>query len=313
MVNESIPFAFSLWVISLHIISFFPPPDPSTLPSQQGVNSWTQTINLRSFLLWMTRTGGTYAPTHKDRLEQGLGTLYTAAALIGKIDRNRPPNEWAWEWILIAFRASVGDWIRLIMWLPPERAQLGDGRGVVAVIRGDNCSECAGKAKLIEQWVLQALRELPSLRVQLVSNEFWSQFTQQGFMEIIMLTFTRPGAQGINTIITTLQSNATIRNSQTPIMALSFDANGNVQFQCISIGCENLQRDHPDLIERIKQAFGRAMTLAMLAYPGLSPHIAWHLAFGICGGDPDCILWLAEELEKELCSGNLANCERPTP
>lgn len=217
MVNESVPFALSLYFISLHIISFFPPPDPSTLPGQQGVNSWTQFLDLRSFLLWMTGTGGTYAPTRKDRLEQGLGTLYTATALL------------CGHWVLVAFRAN-NDWQGLIMWLSPEQAQLGDGRGVVAVIRGDNCSQCASKARIIEQWVLQALRELPSLRFQLVNNEFWSQFTKNGFMELIMLTFTKPGAQGINTIITALKDNPTIRNSETPIMVLSLDENGNVQF-----------------------------------------------------------------------------------
>nr|BAL58171.1 hypothetical protein HGMM_F54G04C12 [uncultured Acetothermia bacterium] len=300
MVNESVPFALSVYIISLHIIAFFPSPDPSTLPGlQPAVNSWNQFLNLRSFLLWMTGTGGYYAPTRKDRLEQGLGTLYTAAALLHD------------HWVLVAFRFSVNDWTGLIMWLSPEQAQLGDGRGVIAVIRGDNCSECASKAQIIKEWVLQALRELSSLRVQLVSNEFWAQFTQNGFMELIILTFTKPGAKGINTIITTLKNDSTIRNSETPIMVISIDGNGNVQFECISIGCEKLQQEHPELIEKIKQAFARALALAMAAYPGLSPEIAWWLAYGICGGDPDCILWLADQIARELeGGGGGANCQK---
>lgn len=108
MVNESVPFALSLYFISLHIISFFPPPNPSTSPSQQGVNSWNQFIDLRSFLIWMTGEGGTYAPTRKDRMEQGLVTLYTAAAFIGS-DKSTGD-----KWVLVAFRAS-GDWRGLIL------------------------------------------------------------------------------------------------------------------------------------------------------------------------------------------------------
>ena len=310
MGSELMRFTMSLYIIGMHIISgFFPNPDPTSLPTQQGVNSWTQFLNLKGFLYWVTSsTGGFYAPTPRDRLEQGLGALYTAAALIGKVDQQgRPQN----EWVFVAFRSLESGWIGLIMLLPPEKAQLGDGRGLLAVIRGDNCSECAGKAKVIAEWVSRALRDLPVLRNQLMNDKFWSQFTERGFMEIIILTFTRPGAQGVNTVITSLRNNQTIRNSETPIMVLSFDENGNVQFQCISVGCENLQQNHPELIDKIKQAFGRALALAMAAYPGLSPALAWHLAFGICGGDLDCILWLAEEIAKELGgSGGDANCQK---
>ena len=242
----------------------------------------------------MTETGGPYAPDRRARLEQGLGSLYTAVYLM-----LRSPAD-PIGWLFIGFRFGLEGWVGLVMWMDPERANIG-GKGVIALIRGDHCSQCAGKVEQIIKWVQQALNELRDM-VRWAESYF-----KTGALGIIMLTFTRPGATGIDQIVSRLQQQ--FGNETAPIMVLWFDKDGNVQFACISEGCRQLEKDNPNLIAKIKTAFARALAIAIAAYPGLSPQLAWWLAYGICGGDPDCILWLAEEIAKELGSGGGSNCQ----
>lgn len=77
-----------------------------------------------------------------------------------------------------------------------------------------------------------------------------------------------------------------------------------VELTCIGNQCVELEV----VLERIRNDYSRAIELAMAAYPGLSPEMAWHLAYGVCGGDADCIRFIADQIEKELCGGDPQQC-----
>ncbi|MCS7198227.1 MAG: hypothetical protein NZ930_06080 [Candidatus Bipolaricaulota bacterium] len=55
---------------------------------------------------------------------------------------------------------------------------------------------------------------------------------QLGDYNIVALVFTRPGAKGINDVITALQANQAIMNSSVPVMVIWKDANGEINYTC---------------------------------------------------------------------------------
>lgn len=115
---------------------------------------------------------------------------------------------------------------------------------------------------------------------------------------MIVLSFTNKDATGVQAVIDKLKGNSTIRNSDVVIAVVYWD-NGQPAVQCISAGCANMKRDNPVGYEQLMQKLKDAFNGAISAYPGLSPAAAWHIAFAACGGDVDCILFIAEQIAKE--------------
>jgi hypothetical protein len=212
-----------------------------------------------------------------DRLEQGVGTLYALSlfAIAG--------------WHMHGFVVE-GDWAAGLAFLPRGSIP-GYDRGVVMVLRGDHCTDCAAKAEQIKDWVKKAMAHIRSPGFRLGYN---------GEQPVITVVFTNSNATGIPTVISTLQQEFSKNDVAIVVIYFEQEAGGTVtvNLTCIGQQCGELER--AGVLDRIKRDYSRAIGLATRAYPGTTPEMAWWLAYGICGGDPDCINFLADQIEKEL-------------
>jgi hypothetical protein len=257
-------------------------------------NKYEAMKTLMAFLQWSTASapGGGI-----DRLEQAIGTLYALGlfALSG------------WHMHGFVVQGSGADsWAAGLAFLPRGSIQ-GYDKGIVLVLRGDHCTDCAAKAQQISQWVDMVIGHINSREFS-----FWGY---RGEQAVITLVFTNSNAKGIPTVISTLESAHGQKGVAIAVIYFEKQSNGTftVKIKCIGQRCAELER--AGVLERIRSDYARAIEMAMRAYPGYSPEMAWWLAYGICGGDPDCIKFLADALEEELKEkcGNNNICSGPTP
>lgn len=236
--------------------------------------------SFRAFLEW--------AYANRSHLDQTLGTLFAAASagLSG--------------WHVHPFRVEPG-WVSAVLLLPLVDHRIpGINRDIMVLLRGDNCQNCAAKADQIVQWVIDALK-----RIKDQTPFSGLAFSYSDDMRMIVLSFTNPKARGVDEVIRRLQENSTIAtNKDVVIVVVYWDKTANKPaIACISKACEDMKQNNPDgyreLMEKLKNSFIQALDAAMRAYPDLPADAAWHLAFAACQGDTDCILWIAEQLNKE--------------
>ncbi|MCS7197973.1 MAG: hypothetical protein NZ930_04755 [Candidatus Bipolaricaulota bacterium] len=184
----------------------------------------------------------------------------------------------------------------------------GFEKNVVLLLRGDHCKDCGNKVNTIIDWVSRALDVVKSKWFS--RDPLWPKMYPEGRNEtIIALVFTNENATGIPTVIGALRKE--FSESEIAIIVINFEKQSNgtvtVRLTCIGKPCGDLERS--GVLERIRRDYSRALRAAMAAYPGYSPQVAWWLDYGVCGGDPDCIRFIMEQLEKELGIGD--GGERP--
>jgi len=143
-----------------------------------------------------------------------------------------------------------------------------------------------------------------------------------GTKVIVLIIFdAEPGA------VDALEQNLKALRSPLPIVILVRNKNGNWDPRII--GDPNDQTFLQAVAAALKQALeqlslpyegqdafslammliSQAPILAQLAYPGLSPKLAWWLAYGICGGELGCILMIEESIKAWLNENAAANCQ----
>ena len=287
--NHALILSWSIYMIGANIVRNVNPFSFGCFYS--NCNRYEAMKTLKAFLQWATASapGGGI-----DRLEQAIGTLYALSffAVAG--------------WHMHGFVVE-GNWAAGLAFLPRGSIQ-GYDKGVVLVLRGDHCTDCAAKAQQISQWVDMAIKHIHS-----PGFSFWGY---RGEQAVITLVFTNSNAKGIPTVISTLESAHGQKDVAIAVIYFEKQSNGTFTVNLKCIGLKYAELEQAGVLERIRQDYAKAIELAMRAYPGYSPEMAWGLAYGICGGDPDCIKFIADALEEELreeCGGNIDNCSGPTP
>ncbi len=194
------------------------------------------TAELVAFLAWMTNWQGADRAA-LDRYEQGVGSVLVAANSIRQ------------GWLYYGFRAdssgqysdSYGMWWASVLYLPPERLPYdNNGRGIIVVERGDNCTNCAAKSEEIVAWIGRAVEMVPTIQ-----EGFKAPWVDPNSIGVVTFAFTNPQAQGIDTVLQKVRTQ--YANSQVPII-VSWLENNIVHFECIGAGCESLTWEEQEKI-----------------------------------------------------------------
>ncbi|MEM4298538.1 MAG: choice-of-anchor D domain-containing protein, partial [Nitrososphaerota archaeon] len=116
-----------------------------------------------------------------------------------------------------------------------------DGKRVVSVIRGDHCSTCNSPDNITDvlQFVKDAINMIRYGLLQVDPKTGGGTFPL-GDYNVVALVFTRPGAKGIDDVISALQADPSIKNSSVPVMVIWKDANGEINYKCVNAACEQL-------------------------------------------------------------------------
>lgn len=198
-----------------------------------------------------------------------------------------------------------GSWAAGIMYLPQA---LSDGRNIVALVGGDNCSQCGTERNIqnIVDWLKVAIRNIPlfgggsctpSGSCEISGNPLDHAYPWQGNERIIILMFTNPNATGVDNAISRIQREFGSDPFTPGIYVIRFKE-GHWQVECVAGKCSE------QVVQIIQEALDRV--LAMSTNPRYDLWSIWVA----CGADADCILWMLEQLEKEYyCE----DCERLVP
>lgn len=139
----------------------------------------------------------------------------------------------------------------------------------------------------------------------------------------VLIAFdTEPGA--VDQLVAALQQN----DLQTPVIIL-YPENGQWLAKCVG-NCSDKkfldavanalasalgqppQEGSESALGEMLRKFEQAMQNAQMAYLGYSGEAAWWLAYGVCGADLGCILFLSEQIAKELREQCGGPCPVPT-
>ena len=113
-----------------------------------------------------------------------------------------------------------------------------DGKRVIAVVRGDHCSVCDFSHNVtdIVQFVHGAIDIIASNKLP----------SGKGDYNVVVLVFTRSGAQGVQNTIDQLKQDPFIMNSDVPVMVIT-RSGSTIYYKCVNSACENL----PEKIKKV--------------------------------------------------------------
>ncbi len=197
-------------------------------------NALNYTTQLVAFLDWV-RDWRSANRGSNDMFEQALGTLMVAGSSIRQ------------GWTYYGLRADKGGvygssydiWWAGVLYLSPDKlSPNNNGRGIIVVERGDNCTDCAAKANEIVSWIGRAVEMVPSIQGNLTNID-------PNSIGVVTFAFTNPNAQGIDMVLQKLRTQ--YANSQVPII-VSWLENNIVHFECIGAGCGNLTWEEQEKI-----------------------------------------------------------------
>jgi len=101
------------------------------------------------------------------------------------------------------------------------------GRSIVAVTRGDHCTNCGAKAYEISSWIRRAVELTPSIQ---------REKDIRADLGVVTFAFTNPNADAASVLERLRQDH---KNSSVPIIVAWWE-NGQVRYECIGRGCSNL-------------------------------------------------------------------------
>jgi hypothetical protein len=216
------------------------------------------------------------------RLDQALGTLFSAAGagLRG--------------WVAHPFRVET-NWAAAVLFLPQGHNIPGVSSDIMVLLRGDHCTNYAANANNIVEWLQIALQRLQDTSSSLIGPRGLG-LTYLGDMKVIVLSFTNTQATGVDAVKNKLKSSGADSNSVLIVMVY-WDSNGQPQAECISTACVLMKMSNPTGFEELMRRLKEAFLWGPLA--NLNQHELAALMFGICGGDLECVLFLAEQHAKE--------------
>jgi AcrR family transcriptional regulator len=187
---------------------------------------------LGSFLSWIGNAPSD--PIQRDiRMNVGFGTLLVAFAI---------SQDSQYSFSVQGFLGPNG---QALSSTDPRAFLLADGtidgKRVVSVIRGDHCSTCNSSGNITDalQFVRDAINMIRYGLLQVDPKTGGGTFPL-GDYNVVALVFTRPGAKGIDNVISALQADPVIMNSSVPVMVIWKDANGEINYKCINAACESL-------------------------------------------------------------------------
>jgi hypothetical protein len=110
-----------------------------------------------------------------------------------------------------------------------------DDKRVVSVVRGDHCSTCDSPHNITD-----AVRFVHAAIDMIRERKLQGGTFPVGDYNVVALVFTRPGARGIDDIISALQADQFIQTSTVPVMVIWKDANGEINYKCANEACNKL-------------------------------------------------------------------------
>ncbi len=148
-------------------------------------------------------------------------------------------------------------------------------KGIQAIVIGNHCDQCANWGGQIAEWVFEALKR------------YGFDFTTggsdpgRGNLNVVVISFTRNNAQGIEGpggVIEQLSTDPWIASSGAVVMIV-YIKDGQVQWACISRGCNYLTDEE-------KEAIAKSFANLLSKYPsGMIETL-----MGFCGGDASCVI-----------------------